>query len=764
MNQGNLRNDVNRFQKMHHDGPRLTVWAKHEPDSATSVPMNTKTTYFVVLAAIVLGALFLVVERGLLRPSSSPEIEQRASNPSGKPSFVQLSGEQPAFTADHIAQVHIEVEGKPAVLITRESGGWVQAEPVRFDADASAVDRLLNQLLTLPFTKKFIPTEKQLTLDQLGFSPAQCRLRLSDKEGKPLATVQLGKKALAGGAYICLDSPTITSDVYVVDDSLHQLLLHAQPHAWRSKSLISAPIGPADRVVLTTREQVITLDRTGNGWNLAPPHSGRADSTLAQQLSRVLQDARIEKFIQDKPSNISPFGLDKPYATLAVRFTPLLQDQGAADVEPITHTLLVGSTQSLEDNSPRLAMLQGVPVVFTIAKSSLDLLDTSIDKLRDSRLTPLQDAQISKVILEKHGEVSLSLTRDAAGWKFGEPFPGFDLEQGQAKALLEAFLGGRADSFVPNFVPTSQPEMVVRFESLTGSPGDVLKVYADGESDYIVVRGEENVGYRLARTRFEIAAQPLLLFRNLTAWDLNQSQIDGVEIVRSGEYPATYSFKHTESGWHDGLLDDKKVQALLSLLAPLRADRWLAEDPVTTPEGVAIHLALKDGTTRKLFIHPESRVAKLDGLESPFVASKELVELLTAELSKTLVLDLASDQIANVRLNDILIYRGPAGQYVVENGTLSEAAPGAMFDALAGLVVERFIPLENARVDAAAPDYKLSFTTRADTKQALHLWSPGDSRKQWVGRLEDKTEAWLLDEATALKLTGQPSEARIPSK
>ncbi len=154
---------------------------------------------------------------------------------------------------------------------------------------------------------------------------------------------------------------------------------------------------------------VILVRGNGDQWQITAPQSYAADQDAVSGLLGSLSSLNADRVVEDKASDLKPFGLDDPSVTL---------DMTSNDHKD--RKLLLGDDTPA--GSDVYAMLAGDPRVFTIASYSKTSFDKGLNDLRDKRLITLQPDKVSRVSLEKKGQ-TIEFARTKGGWQILKPNP-----------------------------------------------------------------------------------------------------------------------------------------------------------------------------------------------------------------------------------------------------------------------------------------------------------------------------------------------------
>jgi hypothetical protein len=150
------------------------------------------------------------------------------------------------------------------------------------------------------------------------------------------------------------------------------------------------------------------LDRDNGKWKLTQPKPLPADQDSVSSVVSSLSALNADKVIEDKASDLKPYGLDKPTLDVQVK-----QKNGK------TAELLVGD--DTPTGSGAYAKLAGDPRVVTVGSFVKTSLDKKPDDLRDKRLLLFDQDKITRVDVQAKGE-PVEFGKDSAGeWQILKP-------------------------------------------------------------------------------------------------------------------------------------------------------------------------------------------------------------------------------------------------------------------------------------------------------------------------------------------------------
>lgn len=707
--------------------------------------MNFKTTLVLILLAAVVAGYFVLMELGTLSPR---ERARKAQSQGGSPGAALFTDHN--LEPDSITCLRIERADAPAVVLERSDDQWHQVEPVRFPLDTERVRPLLRAATELRSIDRFQPStdseDNAPTRASVGLEPP--RLTLAIESENERITLHLGDRSLGSNGYLALENDP---HVYIVQDALHRRLLDQTVNDWRRRRLESPDITALGQINLNRREGRIALSRVDGQWTIdsAPPQ--RASRAAIQRVVDAVQDARIEAFVADQPDSLSRFGLAEPRLTCTLRTAASPStDETNHEAQATTHTLRIGLPTDLRNEQFFATWSQNdqqPAVVFTLSAADIEPLEVELDELRDPRLLTTGAREIKAIKVERPNQPNLQLLRDVnQGFVFGEPDPGYDMDYDAATALFEALATAEATGYRTDFTPTDDPMALITVTQRGSEATETLRLYraesSEDERAYLSVRENEPVAYRVTHESLAELFKPTLALRDRELLAVDPANV--AQVVLKRDDGATFTFnRQTESdgapaGWtleSGDAFEQDAFDALLDDLSPLRVERWLTDGPVEPGEDwCALTVRMRDGATHVLRVDPQTRHGVLAGIEPGFVLPNAVTERLTAEYRPRTILSASSDEIASVTVQvsdtePVILQRDAEDRYVSNSGqSMNQSRAGALFDALAGLKVERYVEPDAEANQRLGPVRRVTVALQDGRTHELVIHGENDGR------------------------------------
>lgn len=689
--------------------------------------MNYKTTLVIVLlAAAVAAVLFLDTKR---HPEPTPSERSGESSDSGK------SG-TPLFTLDTLSTQSVNTlaieRAGTTVRLAKSGVDWRQVAPVTFALDSWTVQQILDAAANLRYTTRITPRKSggssdTPSLEDLGLDKPAATLTIESAEHKGSNhTLKLGKTAIGGKAYVMLDGE---SDVFVVADALHKLVVDQTASEWRKRSLEAPGEGQATKLEITTGGKTIAAVKSDLTWSFAAPETGRVDADAVRAVLSGISSAYVEKFIADNPADLSLYGLDKPATTVVVTApTPTSENAStqpaASQPAPKIKMFRIGAPVDAEKSSYFATWSDASDsqtVVFTVTRSTIEKFSKSANDLRDPRLTVLKASDVREVTLERAAG-AVRMVKGPEGWSFGttggKPIE-FKLDQDAAGKLVESIMQARATSFT-TAAPGGSPEATVTLAAIARPDPDVLRVYPGTDAKTrTVFRNNESVGAVIPAEKLIGVSAPVITLRDRHVWELPTKRIAAITIERadgpSYKLERSVTIAETAKGDTQPAEPDVKagpwklvgfdkyesaaVESLLSLVSNLRAESWPSSGEKTGAGAVKVTIQVTGDQARTLTIDPSTKLALASGIDAPFSVSQRAVETVTQEFRDRTAIKYAPAQLTRLVVTDLgkapasfTLEKDSSGRYTSPDiEKLNQATAAAVFDAVGALRVERYV-------------------------------------------------------------------------
>jgi len=236
--------------------------------------------------------------------------------------------------------------------------------------------------------------------------------------------------------------------------------------------LFQAEEKDVEKISITRGEELIVLKREGDEWRLIEPVQATADGSEVTPLLHALLEAREERRIEEAPTRLADYGLERPSIHLSLTL------KGGKTLP----ALLLGD---LNPNGRSVyAKRPDQPAVFLATVIVRLRADRKPDDFRDKTLLALEPNEVTQVELAGKGQLISLSHAEGKGWEISKPI----------KAMADAAVIGRLlwkikDARVTAFVGSGpdakrrygleRPDLIVELKDAGSVKRLLLKKAAD---------------------------------------------------------------------------------------------------------------------------------------------------------------------------------------------------------------------------------------------------------------------------------------------
>lgn len=193
-----------------------------------------------------------------------------------------------------------------AFSLVKSAGDWKLANGGEFDADKSEIDKMLNRLNS-ERAKEFVD-EAPSSLSKYGLNRPPIRIDLMLGPNSARKSLLIGRAS--GANYYAKDDSK--KPVFLVDSAFVNLL-NPDLYTLRKKDLADFSNSDVNKFELEFSNQIIVCSKDTSGtWMINQPEPRKAKSWEISSITRKASQLEVVKFVDDKPSSLAKYGLDKP--------------------------------------------------------------------------------------------------------------------------------------------------------------------------------------------------------------------------------------------------------------------------------------------------------------------------------------------------------------------------------------------------------------------------------------------------------------------
>ena len=387
--------------------------------------MKPRTLLILLAVVLGLGAFIWFYERELPSSEEREKLEKKVVNvEKDDVTAVTVEASRGRVRLERIGTARPAKDGEEE---TPESAAeWKMVEPFNTRADAFAVDRLLDSVISLERTR----TLEDFNPKDVGLDKPRATVRVKTKDGEKV--LQIGASVPTGGSLIAgLEGE---KEAYVVPDSI-LTEFDRDPGDWRDRLMFRGDRDAIQRITLRGGEAgPVVLVQRPNGFWLEQPIQDRADREAVDGLLSDLSGLTAEQFA-DGPQPLAEMGLAPPREVIEVALKGQPKPERIELGAPVT-----GAAAPEGQTAGELTWAKASNTVFQVRTRLAESARRAPADWRARQLSALEVHEVESATVAD-GRTSFQLTRADTDWKRDDTLISFL----PVSDLLAAVTGARAD-------------------------------------------------------------------------------------------------------------------------------------------------------------------------------------------------------------------------------------------------------------------------------------------------------------------------------
>lgn len=576
---------------------------------------NFRSSLILFLMVLGAGAYFYFIER-----------HQKTTD-----DIVKIEKNLFTFAVDKVVSLQI-TNGEQKVVLQKEGAVWKIKAPVVAEADAPAVQQMLDGLEFLQSRRTITGTELKNQTDllkQAGLAPAATRIDFSTGPNEQDKFVLLlGRKTAVSEFVYARTSEQANAPIFLIS-TINRDGVDKKLDDLRSRQVLRVESDKVQKITL--RNSVVggasgaeyELTKSGQAWNLVKPLSARADKKKIQDWLQQIDQLTVKTFVTEDGSNLNQFGLSTPAAQISLQ----------SDEKGNGGTLLLGSAVAERPTEVYAKRLKG-DTVFTLLQTSVQPLLSGLPEARDKHVLSFDPDSITSVRWESKGKF-IGATKEKESWTLTSTPPQkaesamiTDFLRQLATLETLAFVKDTATDLKPYGLDKVQHRLVLSEKKGESTESyDLLLGKADKQQIY-VKNSREPFIYSLPLATVEAWPKENNDWRSRQIFDLESAKVTALEITPSTG--AKLQLKRDATGLVTDapgqIVNAERANLLLDKLVQLRAQKWLgAVQPAYALAKPTLKITLQATKEITLLIgaelSPELTVAQIAGEAESFALS-----------------------------------------------------------------------------------------------------------------------------------------------
>ncbi len=218
---------------------------------------------------------------------------------------------QRVFPALNQSQINeIDLKYPSYVLVCRKDGGkwFIFEDSEKFKADDKIISDMAENISQMKIEKVVSEGAKDLA----GFGLDNPEAEVDAKTPEKGYRIFIGTESPTGsGTYVRVSNE---SRILLVNGSSVEGFLKKSTNDLRDKRIVS--LEKVSALEIERGDTKISITKKGNNWEVDSDKN--IDKSKVQDLLEEIESLEVEKFVNDNPKDLSPYGLDKPEIEITV--------------------------------------------------------------------------------------------------------------------------------------------------------------------------------------------------------------------------------------------------------------------------------------------------------------------------------------------------------------------------------------------------------------------------------------------------------------
>jgi len=515
---------------------------------------------------------------------------------------------------------------------------WQMTAPVNANGDAPAVSAFLSFLNNLNFTRVVEESPKDLT--PFGLDTPDLKIILSMNNGETKGVRVGDDHPMGNKVYLAR-----LNESRVLAAGVTKNRLDRKVHDLRDKTILDFKTPQITKIEFIRNGKTLSLKKNEESWEVSEGKiSAKGNETEITNLLNTIQAAQIEQFVEEKPEQLTSYGLNN--SKLTVKLTT------SKASEPLV--LLIGGKNEHGFYAKTLPKKN----VFTINQSLFDTLNNRklVDFFNKS-LVDFNDDDLAKVTLLMDDD-SVDLIRDEKDlqkWTMVKPV-NMKANTATINSLLFDLKNVRIVEFITTHTKNSktfnfeQPEKEINLTFKNGKTWALkLGNQTSSQDHYFAQRSDDETVFTIQKSSVESIFRSLHDLKDRTVMEFDDDMVREIHIHDSTQ---TFILKKSANKWNLTLpKPSDSIQSfigkdILWTLNSIEFESVLAMDPGNTVTGLTnpkVSVKLLDGKST-ILTHllignsvaklPEVHYLKVAESSNVYTMKKRFIDEILSNLKK----------------------------------------------------------------------------------------------------------------------------------
>jgi len=542
------------------------------------------------------------------------------------------------FDSENVKAISF-IKGEISIKLKRlGTDEWQVTAPIDAKGDAPAVSAFLSFLNNLNFTRVVEESPKDLT--PFGLDTPDLKIILSINNGETKGVRVGDDHPMGNKVYLAR-----LNESRVLAAGVTKNRLDRKVHDLRDKTILDFKTPQITKIEFIRNGKTLSLKKNEESWEVSEGKiAAKGNETEITNLLNTIQAAQIEQFVEEKPEQLTSYGLNN--SKLTVKLTT------SKASEPLI--LLIGRKNEHGFYAKTLPKKN----VFTINQSLFDTLNNRklVDFFNKS-LVDFNDDDLAKVtLLMDDGSVDLIRDeKDLQKWTMVKPV-NMKANTATINSLLFDLKNARIVEFITTHTKNSktfnfeQPEKEINLTFKNGKTWALkLGNQTSSQDHYFAQRSDDETVFTIQKSSVESIFRSLHDLKDRTVLEFDDDAVREIHIQDSKQ---TFILKKSANKWNLTLpKPSDSIQSfigkdILWTLNSIEFESVLARDPGNTVTGLTnpkVSVKLLDGEstilTHLLIGNPVAKLPEVHYLKvaessNVYTMKKRFIDEILSNLKK----------------------------------------------------------------------------------------------------------------------------------
>lgn len=216
----------------------------------------------------------------------------------------------PTLNEGQITEIDLKYPSYKLACRKDDERWFVIVDSKKFKADDKVVSNIAETISQMKVEKVVSEDVKELA----GFGLDSPELEVNIKTPGKKYDILIGSESPTGsGRYIRVDNE---SRIILVNEKSVEGYLRRSANDLRDKRIVS--LEKVGALEIERGDTRISITKKGNNWEVDGDEKIRVDESKVQELLKGIEALEAEKFVDDDPNDLAPYGLDNPQIRIAI--------------------------------------------------------------------------------------------------------------------------------------------------------------------------------------------------------------------------------------------------------------------------------------------------------------------------------------------------------------------------------------------------------------------------------------------------------------